>query len=110
MNKSRVSPSNLDRQKVEPALAVFSRKVTSALRLEFGEKANETCLFLDCSIIIFELLLAINAKKQSVNPLAKPFTLLMKLDPIFLIKLWIGYKMISLVFCAQKKNRCCKMS
>lgn len=47
LNKNAVVPSNLDKQKVAPALAIFSSEVTSALKLEFGEKAKRTHAFLE---------------------------------------------------------------
>ena len=46
MSKNAVAPSNLDKQKVALALAIFSPEVTVALKLEFREKAKRVHAFL----------------------------------------------------------------
>ena len=40
INKNVATSSNLDNQKVAPALVVFSLEVTIALRLKFGDEAK----------------------------------------------------------------------
>ena len=46
VHKNTVNPDNLSKQKVKPALALFSKELTKALESEFGEKAKGTYAFL----------------------------------------------------------------
>ena len=46
VKKNTVNPDNLSKQKVKPALALFSKELTKALETEFGEKAKGTYDFL----------------------------------------------------------------
>ena len=46
VHKNTVNPDNLSKQKVKPALALFSKELTKALETEFGEKAKGTHAFL----------------------------------------------------------------
>ena len=74
LNKSTVLSSNLDKQKVALALAIFSSEVTSVLRLEFGEKAKATYLIFEFfNYYIFEPVLTTNTYKQCKNTKATPF-------------------------------------
>ena len=74
INQNVVYPTNLDKQKVAPALALFSPEITSALKLEFGEQAKGTCLFLEfMNSYVIQPLLITNSHKVKKCKYASPF-------------------------------------
>ena len=66
INRNIAYVDNLSKQKVKPALALFSKEVTTALRDEYGSEADRTTNFLeifqDC---IIQPLLTVSPSKAN---------------------------------------------
>ena len=78
IHKNTVNPDSLAKQKVKPALALFSTELTKALELEHGEKAKGTCKFLAfMNKHIMQPLTTTDPNKGHLIPEAKPFSLRM---------------------------------
>ena len=74
INKNTVNPDSLARQKVKPALALFSTELTKALELECGEKAKGTYEFLAfINKHVTQPLTTTDPNKGRLTPEAKPF-------------------------------------
>ena len=74
VNKNTFNPDSLSKQKVQPALGLFSTKLTKALRMEHGEQAKGTCLFLETfNKYVMQPLTTTDPNKGFLVPEAKPF-------------------------------------
>ena len=92
VHKNTVNPDNLSKQKVKPALALFSTELTKALECEFGEKAKGTYSFLNfINKHVIQLLITTDPNKYHLVPESKPFfsSTDERLDHMIEISLWM---------------------
>ena len=74
VNKNTFNPDSLSKQKVQPALGSFSTELIKALRMEHGEQAKGTCIFLETfNKYIMQPLTIADPNKVFLVPEAKPF-------------------------------------
>ena len=74
VNKNTFNPDSLSKQKVQPALSLFSTELTKALRMEYGEQAKGTYRFLETfNKYIIQPLTVTDPNKGFLVPEAKPF-------------------------------------